>query len=54
MAIWFQVALAVLAGCGTVMLTLMLFVLRDLRDRIVRLENYVIGAPPARVLLGRN
>ena len=48
MALWFQVVLAVLAGCGTVMLSLMLFVLKDLRDRIVRLEDYVIGVPPAR------
>ncbi len=46
MAIWLQVALALLAGCGTVMLALMLFVLRDLRDRIVRLEDYVMGNQP--------
>jgi hypothetical protein len=48
MAIWVEIFLSILAGCATVMLALMLFVLRDLRDRIVRLEDYVIGNPPTR------
>lgn len=46
MAIWVEIFLSILAGCATVMLALMLFVLRDLRDRIVRLEDYVMGNPP--------
>jgi hypothetical protein len=34
-----QIALVVLSGLSTLIMALMFFVLRDLRDRIVRLEN---------------
>lgn len=38
-----QVVLVILSGFSTLFMGLVLFVLRDLRDRIVRLEDYAMG-----------
>ena len=40
-----QVVLVVLSAFSTLFMGLVLFVLRDLRDRIVRLEDHAMGGP---------
>jgi len=36
---WFEIAMSMISGLSLLVLTLVLFVLRDFRDRIMRLES---------------
>ena len=44
-----QIVILAVQGAMTVVLTLVMFIMKDLRDRIARLEDWVMDAKPRKL-----